>query len=99
MDNATFDLHVLPFLLDTPMAQSLPRARVNLRAQAQDIAGLIGLRADDVMWAFRCEYCVQVCVTSLVSAFSFVMSLPATSPLAPWRSRSSATRSIKRSPQ
>jgi hypothetical protein len=99
MDNVTFDLHVLPFLLDTPMAQSLPRARVDLRAQAQDIAGLIGLRADDVMWAFRCKHCVQVCVTSFVRAFSFVTSLPATSLLAPWRSRSSATRSIKRSPQ
>lgn len=99
MDNVTFDLHVLPFLLNTPMAQSLPRARVDLRAQAQDIAGLIGLRADDLMWAFRCEHFVRVCVTSLFRAFSFVTSLPATSLPAPWRSRCSATRSIKRSPQ
>jgi hypothetical protein len=53
IDNATFDLHVQPLLIRTPLAESLPRARLELRLQAEEISKLIGLSADDVVWAFR----------------------------------------------
>jgi hypothetical protein len=53
IDDPAFDRHVLPLLLSTPLAHSLPRARVDLRAHLDEIAKLIQLGADDVLWAFR----------------------------------------------
>jgi hypothetical protein len=54
IDDSTFELHVRPFLINTPLAQSLLRARLELRTQSLQIAELIGLHVDDVIWAFRC---------------------------------------------
>jgi hypothetical protein len=53
IDDSAFDCHVQPLLLNTPLAQSLPRARVDLRAHLDEIAKLIQIGADDVLWAFR----------------------------------------------
>jgi hypothetical protein len=65
IDDPAYDLHVRPHLLNTPLGESLPRARVELRSQALTIADMIGLHADDVMWAFR--YSSRWCCASCFS--------------------------------
>ena len=65
IDDSTFELHVRPFLVNTPMAESLLCARVELRAQCLKIAELIGLHVDDVIWAFRCTSRSRGCTNFL----------------------------------
>jgi hypothetical protein len=70
IDDAAFSAHVLPYIINTPVAESLPRARIDLRAQVERISGLLGLLSADVLWAFRCilfATCFPICFASFVA--------------------------------
>ena len=102
IDGVTFNCHVQPLLICTPLAESLPRARLELRLQAQEIAKLIGLSVDDVIWAFRytplyiCDqYLLRVAVIICFDIIFHVTLFAAMSLRARWLFHIALTHSVQ----